>query len=62
MSDRLQTARGVEARSELVRERLVLDETVLPRQPDGVFIEALRVRCRSSIRASSARTSARRLP
>src|SRR5438128_1506249 len=43
VSDRLEAARSVEARSELVRERLVLDETVLPRQPDGVFIQALRV-------------------
>src|SRR5258705_5607613 len=43
VSDRLQTERGVEASSELVRQRLVLDETVFPGEPDGVFIQALRV-------------------
>ena len=41
--DRLEAALGVETGGQLVCEGLVLDEAVLARQADGVFVQTLRV-------------------
>src|SRR5207302_1132823 len=41
--DRRQAARRAEPRRKFVGQALVLDETLLARQPDGIFIEAHRV-------------------
>ena len=43
MGDRLEAARGVEMRGALVGDGLVLDESMLARQPDGVFVQAFGV-------------------
>src|SRR5260370_21993060 len=41
--DRIEAARRVEPRSELVGDGLVLDEIMCARQPDGIFVQALGV-------------------
>ncbi len=43
MRDLLETACRIKARGEFVAEALVLNKAVLPRQPDGLFIETLGV-------------------
>ena len=43
MRDLLETARRVEARGELVGERLVVDKAVCARRADGLFVKALGV-------------------
>src|SRR5580658_5629356 len=39
--DLLESARGIEAGSEFVGERLIVNKTVVARRADGLFVEAL---------------------
>src|SRR5260370_19747542 len=43
VADRLEATRRVEPRREFVCDALILDETVLARQPNGLFVKALGV-------------------
>jgi len=43
MGDGLEAARRVKARGQLMSQALVLDEAVLARRVDGLFVEALRI-------------------
>src|SRR5229473_5096012 len=43
VGDRIEAALRVEARGQLMGQALVLDEAVLARRVDGLFVEALRI-------------------
>jgi hypothetical protein len=56
MGDRFKTTRRVEARGQLVGERLIVDKAVCAGRADGLFVEALGIEF-SALKAGNFRTN-----